>query len=205
MSIKGFFRDRKGTVAVEFALLFMVLFVLSMGIVEFGRALYEWHKAEKALQIAARFAVVTDPVATDLRTWSAKDNSNEFGDSCRDPATGGIQSYCDFAPIICTNAGCTDKGFSSSAFNAIFQKVQPWFPALQPENLVVEYRATNLGFVGRPGARTGEFNLVPAVTIRLRNIQYDFMVLDDLLGIGPVVMPEFTTTLIAEDLSNVVD
>lgn len=205
MSAMGFLRDRKGSVAVEFALLFMVLFVLTMGIIEFGRALYEWNKAEKALQIAARFAIVTDPVASGLRTFSGKDNSNDFGDSCRDPGTGGIQSYCQYGPIICTNTGCSSLGFSSTAFNAIFQKVQPWFPALQPENLVVEYRATNLGFVGRPGARTGEFNLVPAVTIRLRNIQYDFMVLDDLLGIGPVVMPEFTTTLIAEDLSNVVD
>lgn len=205
MSLSAFIKDRKGSVAVEFAMLFVVLFVMTMGIIEIGRALYEWNRAEKALQLAARYAVVSDPVATDLRTFSGKTAGNNFGDSCRDTATGAIQSYCQYGPIICTSGGCSSYGFSATAFDAIFQKVQAVLPSITPANLIVEYRATELAFVGRPGGRSGEFNLVPAVTVRLQNIAYGFLVLDDLFGVGPVVMPKFATTLVGEDLSTVTD
>lgn len=205
MSISNFIRDREGAVAVEFALLFVALFVITVGIIDVGAALYQWNRAEKALQQAARYAVVSDPVANDLRFFSGKTAGNTFGDSCRDSATGGIQAYCQYGPIVCTNTECSSYGFSATAFDAIFQKVQAVIPSVTPENLAVEYRATELAFVGRPGGRTGEFNLVPVVTIRLRNIAYNFMVLDDLFGIGPVLMPGFTTTLVGEDVGTVTD
>lgn len=207
MGLRGYTTNDRGAVATEFALLFMSLFVLTIGILEFGLAVFEWARIEKALQRGARLAVVTDPVATDLRDFSGKTSANMFGDPCRDSATGGIQPYCQYDPdpIVCTASGCNGYGFDATAFNAIVARIQETNPRIQAANVVVEYRATELGFVGRPGGRADEFNLVPSVTVRVRNLAYPFYVLDDLLGFSNLIMPEFATTLIGEDLGTVTE
>jgi len=199
-------RNESGATAVEFALLFWVLLFVTLGIIEFGRALFEWNRAEKALQFGARLAVVSDPIADGLKLFSGKTNANQMGDPCAD-ASGNIQTYCRFDPdpVICTSGGCNGYGFSSLTFNRIVARMQEIDPSVQAENVVVEYRSTELGFVGRPGSQAGNFNLVPAVTVRLRNMSLQFLVLDDLFGFGDIPMPEFATTLIGEDLSTVTD
>lgn len=205
--LTDFRTNNRGAVATEFALLFMILFVLTLGTIEFGLAVFEWARTEKALQRGARFAVVTDPVADGLRTLSGKTSANMFGDGCRDSATGNIQPYCQYDPdpIICTSTGCSGYGFDATAFNAIVARIREINPRIRATDVVIEYRSTELGFVGRPNGRAGEFNLVPAVTVRVQNLVYPFYALDDLLGMPNVPMPEFATTLIGEDLGSVTE
>lgn len=197
-----FVRDERGGPAVEVALLFVIIFILTMGIFEFGYALFQWNRAEKALQLGARLAVTWDPVASDLTDFSGKTNDSSWGDPCMDEATGTIQDYCmyDPNPVVCTSSGCNGYGYSADAFNAIVTRMQELYTWIQPENVVIEYAATGLGFVGRPGNHPEEFNLVPAVTIRLVNMTFQFLTLDELLGLDSIDMPLFTTTLIGEDL-----
>ena len=60
----------------EFALVLPVALLFLLGIVDAGRYLYEVNQLEKATQMGARFAVVTDPVAsrnsgpTALSVWA---------------------------------------------------------------------------------------------------------------------------------------
>lgn len=207
MGSKGFTTNERGAVATEFALLFMSLFLLTIGIVEVGIAVFDWARTEKALQRGARFAIVTDPVATELRDFDGKTSANSYGDSCLDAATGNVQSYCQYDPdpIVCISGGCNGYGFDATAFDAIVARIREFNPRIQAANVVVEYRSSELGFVGRPGGRVGEFNIVPAVTVRIRNLSYPFFVLDDLLGLGDLTMPPFATTLIGEDLGSVTE
>ncbi len=204
---KTIFRNESGAVAVEFALVFGFLLLLSLGFVEFGVALLQWNRAEKALQLGARFAVVSDPVAPDLVTFSGKTGTNSFGDACMDPATGAIKAGCTYDPnpVVCTSAGCSAYNFSATNFNNIVAEMQTVFPAIQPENVTIEYEASGLGFVGRPSSQPGEFNLSPLVTVRVTNLPFDFLVIDVLFGFQSPSMPPFSATFTGEDMSTITD
>src|SRR5260370_16781137 len=62
-------RDERGTGAVEFALIVLLLFIVSFGIIDFGLAYWQWVMAEKATQVGVRKAVVSNFVASSLATW----------------------------------------------------------------------------------------------------------------------------------------
>lgn len=51
---------QKGAAAVEFALIAIVFFMLLLGIIEFGRALFTWNSVAEATRWGARLAVVCD-------------------------------------------------------------------------------------------------------------------------------------------------
>jgi hypothetical protein len=72
--------------------------------------------------------------------------------------------------------------------------MQVVYPQLQASEVTVEYRDIGLGFAGREGP-------VPAVTVRLNNIQFNFIVLSSLLGLPTITMPDFRATLVGEDLT----
>ncbi|MFQ5766234.1 MAG: TadE/TadG family type IV pilus assembly protein, partial [Rhodospirillales bacterium] len=57
-------QDQRGAVAVEVAIVFGVLLVLTISLIEFALALWQWNSAEKATQLGVRYAVESDPVAT---------------------------------------------------------------------------------------------------------------------------------------------
>ena len=49
--------------SVEFALVTIVFFLFVFGIFDFGRAMWQWNAAAKAVHWGARFAIVNDPAA----------------------------------------------------------------------------------------------------------------------------------------------
>jgi hypothetical protein len=191
-----------GASAVEFALVFPLLLLLTFGIIEFGLVLYQMNMAEKATQLGVRKAVTWDPVAVELATFTPTGNGVGAGD----PLPVGLQ-----IDIVCQSSGCTGTGaiasptFSSAAFNDIVSEIASVYPQIEPENVVVTYRNIGLGFVGKPGG-----SVVPAVTVSLRDLTYDFILLDAAVSIasfGQVDMdefiyPSFSATLTGEDLSD---
>ncbi|QGY38840.1 pilus assembly protein [Pseudodesulfovibrio cashew] len=56
MSKRNFTDRRRGVSSVEFALVMPLLFVLTMGLIEFGSLFYSWLTIQKAAQSGARFA-----------------------------------------------------------------------------------------------------------------------------------------------------
>src|SRR5215471_14448802 len=61
-----FIRDQDGGVLVEAAVLIPILFVFLLGLVDFLNLFQQWNAAAKAVEVGARIAAVSDPVATGL-------------------------------------------------------------------------------------------------------------------------------------------
>src|SRR5580704_12405674 len=70
MSLRHCIRDQKGAVLVEVTVVMTIMFVFILGSIEFLFALYQWNAATKAVQIGARIAAVSDPVAVGLGNLS---------------------------------------------------------------------------------------------------------------------------------------
>lgn len=200
-------RRSEGAAAIEFALVCIPLLLITIGIMEFAFALFQWNAAEKATQMGVRMAVVSTPVVGGLNTF----------DGTGGGTTPGEEPPADFvntanAPIVCTGNGTTgtctnvlagiDSTFNNDAHTRILTKMRKIFPRIAASNVAVEYYFMGLGFVGRPCGP------VPSVTVRLQNMNFDFIVIDSLLalvaggsGLGPsMAMPSFTATMTGEDL-----
>lgn len=184
-------RDCSGATMIEFTITFFLLLLLTFGIAEFGFAWYQWNSAEKATQVGARAASISDPVASELATFDCKNNSIELGTACR---SGGTS----FGTVVCSGTSSSCGGgysFSNAAFTEIFTPMQQMYPRLQAQNVIVEYVDVGLGFAGRGSP-------VPQIRVRLTGLTFGYVVLNGLLGFAPINMPDFRATLTGEDLSS---
>jgi Flp pilus assembly protein TadG len=200
-------RDERGTTAVEFGLIALLLFIVSFGIIDFGLGYWQWISAEKATQIGARKAVVSNIVAGGLTSWPINNGTSADGTLCLTGTT--ILADCSFSPITCTSTAngatpsCTCPGTCPSStpvagdFDAIVTEMQKMDPYIANNNVKITYSPNGLGFVGRPNG------LPVTVTVTLTGMTFKFLVIDVLVGApGQFKMPPFNATLIGEDLSS---
>ena len=199
--------DDRGTGAVEFALIGLLLFIVSFGIIDFGLAYWQWVMAEKATQVGVRKAVVSNMVANGLTTWPINGGTSADGTPC---LTGtSVLTDCSFSPVTCTSnaagttatCGCTGTCPTStpvaSDFTAIVAEMQKMDPYIANNNVQITYSQNGLGFVGRPNGPP------VTVTVTLTGMTFKFLVIDKLLRFGgSFTMPPFKATLIGEDLSS---
>lgn len=192
-------RDRRGTTLVETTLVFPLVLILTFGLVEFGHALWEYNSAEKATAAGARYLATlrphfadpdgSDPAPTDRLLNIANDcfvaTSATAGTPCAQLPDGDPTSW---------SATCAGGGGSCNAaiMGQLLREMQSIAPFITAANVTVEARGTRMGFVGRGAA-------IPLVTVRTTGLTYDFVAIDALLGFGPIAMPGFATTLVAED------
>lgn len=202
-------RDQSGTTTIEFTIVALLFLLLTFGLVEFGNMFWQYNSATKAAQLGARLAAVSNPVwsglvsledtgtpgaawetdyvvtcdgdgedCTDLGEGEYDDEAMECLVFGRSQATPPCDTECDPAGIDADEAGMCDR-----------------FDRIAPENVIVTYSHTGLGFAGRPGGP------VPTVTVQLTDLTFEFLALGDLLGLQDVTMPPFTVTMTGEDLS----
>jgi hypothetical protein len=69
------------------------------------------------------------------------------------------------------------------------------FSRIKPENVVVEYVHTGLGYAGRPGGP------LPTIRLSLTGLSYEFIILNNMLGLPAISMSRLNATATAEDLS----
>jgi hypothetical protein len=74
------------------------------------------------------------------------------------------------------------------------------FHLVQPENVIVRYQYTGLGYAGRPGVSGNTAGPVPTITVSLTGINFSFFFLSDLIGLPPMAIPGLHTTITGEDL-----
>jgi Flp pilus assembly pilin Flp len=195
-------RDQSGAAMVEFTIVVFFFLVLTGGVVEFALGWYQWNSASKALQQGVRLASVSDPVASDLTNMTGLEGSAVPGD----PMPSFLR-VCNGATQTCSNGGT----YSASAMNTIvygrgqntcgtigpdgFAGMCDIFGRIQPQNVIITYQYTGLGFAGRPGGP------VPTITVELTGLTYNYAFLSGLLGFGPVTLPPMRTTAVGEDLA----
>jgi hypothetical protein len=66
---------------------------------------------------------------------------------------------------------------------------------LRPANVVVEYVHTGLGYAGRPGGP------IPTIRLSLTGLNFDFIILNRLIGLPQISMSSLMATATGEDLS----
>jgi Flp pilus assembly protein TadG len=192
--------DARGALAVEFGIVGSMFIVMLMGMMEFGSAFWQWNQATKALQLGVRLAAVSDPVSSDLKTMTGLSATVEEGDPMP-----YFQRICSGATRSCSN-GTYDAGALNTLVygrgNTACPTTLQGYPAmcqvfsrLRPENVIVEYTQTGLGFAGRPGGP------LPSITIRFTGLSYNFVVLQNMLGTTAIPMTGLSATVSAEDLS----
>jgi Flp pilus assembly protein TadG len=170
-----------------------LLLLLLFGIIDGGRWMWTYNRAEKATQMGARFAIVADPVSSSI--------DNSYIGSCSPALTQGdlIPADC-FSRITCTDSGCgSDTGtFDQAAFRRIVDRMKLFLPNLAYSNVSLEYSSSGLGYAGNPNGP----DMSPLVTVKigLPATPLQFTPITTLM-LATMTMPSFTTSLTAEDLS----
>jgi hypothetical protein len=192
-------RDQSGSSAAEFALVLPLLLLLLFGIIDGGRWIWTYNQAEKATQMGARMAIVTDMVSPGLSSSYVGVGGLTQGDVIPASAFGKIT--CISTGCTCTTAPCPTLGTeNTTAFNAVVTRMKYFLPSLEAANVTVEYSSSGLGYAGSPVLP----DLSPMVTVKIGTptaLQFRPLTI---LAITSVNMPAFTTTLSAEDLSGAV-
>ena len=192
--------DRSGGSAAEFALVLPLLILFLLGILDGGRFLWETNKAEKATQVGARVAIVTDVLDDGLATEQYVDQTVggitlTQGDVIPAAALGELK--CDIGGCDCESGTCPQAGtFNTAAFNAIVQRMSYLKPGIAASDVTITYRGSGLGFAGDPNG----MQISPLVTVELNGVQFRPLVL---FGAIPINLPTFRTTLTAEDSDGV--
>jgi Flp pilus assembly protein TadG len=197
--------DTEGAAFLEFTVFAMFFFTFLFGIVEFTLAYYQWNAGTKAVQLGARLAAVSSPVSDELAvaSWDLADY-----------APGDIVSIDDGFTIVCFGAAaeCDDDpdSYNADAMNTLVfgrgnsscaEATAPnfgmchLFTRVKPENVVVTYTYTGLGYAGRPGGP------VPTIRVELVDIPMQFIFFDALFGLNQYDIPGLASTVTGEDLS----
>ncbi|MGZ2411053.1 Flp pilus assembly protein TadG [Sphingomonas sp. F9_3S_D5_B_2] len=183
-------QDTSGASALEFAMVLPLLIILLFGIIDGGRFAWEYNRAEKATQMGARFAIVTDPIASALKTETYVAGTVKAGDTIPATALGNLR--CTSVSCTCETAPCPALTRDATAFTSLVGRLQKMDPNIQATNVQVDYRGSGLGFAGDP---TG-MAMSPLVTVSLKGMRF-FPVTGFMLT--SMAMPDFATTLTAED------
>jgi Flp pilus assembly protein TadG len=189
MSASHLFSDTSGAGAAEFALVLPVLLILMFLSIDGGRYLYNVNRIEKATQFGARFAVVTDPVASDLTTL---DFVGQVVDG--QTLTQGDRIPADaLAQFSCSQTACTGgHTVDSTAFNNILARMKLIMPELQASNVTVTYSGSGLGYAGDPSG----MQIAPLVTVSVTGLPWQ--PISGFLFVN-ASYPTVSATLTAED------
>jgi hypothetical protein len=204
MTGSNLFRDRSGSSAAEFALVLPLLLILLLGMIDAGRFIWEYNRAEKATQAGARVAVVTQVIPQGVADFKYVGQTvggkaylqgdplqvNALGEVTCEQAGGSLGCTCDSANGFCPSLGTAN----TAGFNAIVTRMQAMDPRVTADHVVVKYRGSGVGYAGDPGG----MDIAPLVTVQLKDISFRPLVFFNAVAFD---LPPFLTTLTAEDSS----
>jgi Flp pilus assembly pilin Flp len=193
--LRRFARDIRGAGAAEFALLLPLSVLFLVGLLDAGRLFYDINRGEKATQIGARWAVVTNPISPQLTSTNYVGQvvgGVTLSQGDRIPAGALGLLTCNAASCTCTTAPCPSNLTRNAVpFDALLARMQQIMPQIGAANLIVEYRGSGLGYAGDPNG----MDISPLVTVRIAGLTYSPL----LLFGGDVALPDFSYTLTMED------
>ena len=170
-----------------------LLLIFLLGIIDAGRYMWEHNRAEKATQMGARYAVVTDMVPSGLETYSfALSDGILAGNAV--PIANFDRAVCNNSTCTCTGGGvCGSAGYDAAAFANIVARMNAMYPPITGANVSVEYRNVGLGYAGDPNGP----DVAPLVTVRLTDMS--FQPITFVLFGADMPMPDFRAALTLED------
>lgn len=193
--IKRLAGDQRGGVLVETTVMLVLAIAFVLGSVDFLFALYQWNAASKAVQVGARIAATSNPVASGFRTITGMEGGLDPGDPT--PAGTYTVRSCAGSTGSCTGG----SGYDAAAMSIIVSGrcaaatnyclgMNKVFPRVQAQHVVVSYESTGLGYAGRPGGP------VPTISVSLQNLMFQFY----FLNFATIPIPGLATVT-GEDLS----
>jgi len=195
-------KDSRAASAAEFGLVVPILMLLLFSVIDAGRFIWEYNRAEKATQVGARMAIVTDVVDGGMIAPSYVGNTyngTTLTQGDRIPAVAFGTVSCTSAAA-CTCSGTCPTGVPGTkntvSFNRIVTRMKYMMPGIRASNVTIEYRGSGLGFAGDPDTTRPQIS--PLVTVKLTGMTFKPITFFTLKS---VTMPSFATTLSAEDLS----
>ena len=195
-----FIRNQRGAAGAEFALITVVFAGLLLGIIDFGRALWEYNEAQKACQVGVRFAIANNIIASNLMTYDGVAD----GYNALDPIP--ISEFP--TPIVCNDSNCTpDEGYEAAAYDAIYDIMGAHYPRLgtaaNPNSqAIVEVTYEHIG-MGKAGNPYGP-DVWPLTTVSIRGLQFEFST--PLIGaVLPLEFPRCSAALTGEDFQTCSD
>ena len=199
-------RSQSGSSAAEFALVLPLFLIMLFGIIDAGRFMWEFNRAEKATQVGARVAVVTNVLSAGLHDEAFAGqtvNGTKIANGGRIPA-GALGT------MVCSSTGCScETQPCPAAWDSRHRRPSPtcWShecrqidPSIAATNVRIRYSGSGMGFAGNAGSSgTGEMEISPLITVSaLPDLQ--FTPITTFL-LASMTMPDFATTLTAEDAS----
>ena len=171
------FKHDGGASAVEFALVLPLFLFMMLGMIDVGRWLWTYNRAEKATQMGVRQAVVTagasgqfDPknnIFTGVYSSYLGTGGLTQGDVIPTSAFGKIT--CDQSSCTCATTPCPSTlTRNATEFTDIVTRMQQFMPSITAANVKIEYSTSGLGYVGNPSGA----DLAPLVTVRLQNLAF---------------------------------
>ena len=192
LSFKRLVTDRGGAAGAEFAMVLPLLILLIFGAIDAGRYMYTLNQVEKATQMGARMAVVTNMVPGGLAAQNygvtlgqgAPIPTSSFG-SAQCTSSGGTVS-CSCATSPCPTLTPVD----TAAFNQVADRMILIAGYLSRSNVTIRYDNSGLGYAGDP---TGP-DVAPIVTVSAANVSFNPLI-GQFFGINlrfPVVSASLT-------------
>lgn len=190
-------RNQRAASAAEFALILPLFLLLLLGTIDVGRWMWNIGQVEKATQMGTRYAVVTDMVPSDLFNYSfAIDGGVPQGTVVPEASFPGVEctSAGGVVTCECADGGTCDFGMTAdqAAFDRIVTRMNTFYGGIGPDNVVIAYSWSGLGFAGDPNGS----DVDPIVSIRLRELPFRPISLGTLANLG---LPGTSHSLTMED------
>ncbi|RWL84239.1 MAG: pilus assembly protein [Mesorhizobium sp.] len=202
---RKFWFEQSGATMVEMAIAMPLLLTLLLGFVDFGYAFYQWNAASKAVQIGARLAQVSTPIATALPAeTTTQTNTTLVGATVPAGTYDYVCTANSAGAASCTGTSCQSGNTCAdqASFDFIYDGsssragMHDFLPTLVKSEVRIEYSASGLGYWTRPGGP------VPTITVSIVNHPFQFFFLGGLLGFNNITMPSMLSTVTGEDLKS---
>lgn len=187
-------RSERAASAAEFGLVLPLLILLLLAIIDSGRFMWEWNRAEKATQAGVRYAVVTDPVLNGLYGYSFS-ISGGIPQGSAVPTSSFDTATCDNSTCSCLPGGgfCSATSRNATAFTTLVTRMSQMYPQITAANVRIQYKNVGLGFAGDPDGP----DVSPLVIVSLTGLQ--FHPITCLVFACSISMPDFRAGLTLED------
>jgi Flp pilus assembly protein TadG len=169
--------------------------IFLLGIIDAGRFMWTYNRAEKAAQMGARFAVVANPIADGIGSSYLGVGGLTQGDAI--PASDLGMMRCTDASCTCITTPCPSLTATQTNFRNVVDQMKLFLPELQYSNVTIEYSSSGLGYAGNPNGP----DISPLVTVKIGSPSSIYFTPLTGFFLAQLPLPKFTSSLTAEDLS----